>query len=333
MENFNNNLHDAINSSETIDTTDTIDTIDTTDTTDTMNDKSEYIDSMNNDEMYDISFGLPDVLFTLTFNNSVYNEKITPLISKIFIVRQLSTVNLLLLSNVLVNMKIEKLNIFSIDMFSNENEVSKKVIVDSPMNIQYAEFSYKTFLERISTSVEGRSAFQEYNKDTLYILRGGSYIDIKNLFKNIEGNVVNVGRGGSQKSHMLSPLDFRLSTYIMAMFSFDYKYISYINTFNDITKNRYLPFNENTSNLKTTFKDGKLVNKSISNVSYNTTPSNSRKYTTSVTKNIVNDNVHAKNSEISNLSNISVSSYLDQIDDIIKNSSSLYDAQKEIETS
>lgn len=43
---------------------------------------------------------------------------------------------------------------------------------------------------------------------------------------------------------MISPLDLRLSCYLMAIFKYDYKYISYLNAFNAITKDRYLPFNE-----------------------------------------------------------------------------------------
>jgi hypothetical protein len=47
--------------------------------------------------------------------------------------------------------------------------------------------------------------FMDYNKDSLYILRGGNFLDIKNLFAAIGDDCVNIGRGGSQKAHMLSP--------------------------------------------------------------------------------------------------------------------------------
>lgn len=46
---------------------------------------------------------------------------------------------------------------------------------------------------------------------------------------------------------MLSPLDFRLSCYLMAMFNFNHELISYLNTFNDITKDRYLSYTERPS--------------------------------------------------------------------------------------
>jgi hypothetical protein len=67
-------------------------------------------------------------------------------------------------------------------------------------------------------------------------------MDIKNLFAKIQNRNVNVGRGGSQKAHALSPLDFRLSTYLMAMFKFDYNLISSLNSFNFMSKDRYLSY-------------------------------------------------------------------------------------------
>jgi hypothetical protein len=51
-----------------------------------------------------------------------------------------------------------------------------------------------------------------------------------------------VGRGGSQKAHALSHLDFRLSSYLMAMFNFDYNLIYSLNSFNFMGKDRYLSY-------------------------------------------------------------------------------------------
>lgn len=88
--------------------------------------------------------------------------------------------------------------------------------------------------------------FLEYNKKSLYILRKGNFLDIKNIFSNINKCRVNLGRGGSQKAHILSPLDIRLSTYLMAMFNFDYNLINSLNTFNSISKDRYLSWKDST---------------------------------------------------------------------------------------
>jgi len=50
--------------------------------------------------------------------------------------------------------------------------------------------------------------------------------------------------GGGQKAHILSPLDIRLSCYLLAMFNFNHEVISYLNIFNNITKERYLSYKE-----------------------------------------------------------------------------------------
>lgn len=52
---------------------------------------------------------------------------------------------------------------------------------------------------------------------------------------------MNVVRGSSQKSHMVSPIDFRLSCYLMILCNMNYKKFYSENSFNIITKDRYLP--------------------------------------------------------------------------------------------
>lgn len=51
-----------------------------------------------------------------------------------------------------------------------------------------------------------------------------------------------MGKGGSQKAHVLSPLDIRLSAYLMAMYNFNFNSISDLIEFNDLSKDRYLFF-------------------------------------------------------------------------------------------
>lgn len=73
--------------------------------------------------------------------------------------------------------------------------------------------------------------FWEYNKDTLYILRNANSSDIKEETKLV--------RGSSQKSHVISPIDYRLSTYLMLFFNMNSKKFMKNNAF--LTKDRYLP--------------------------------------------------------------------------------------------
>jgi hypothetical protein len=151
------------------------------------------------------------------------------------VVKELNYINLNDMSNILSGIGMKKLAIFSIDdQVSNIN--IKKAINGS--FITYLEMNCLEFKKILTSNAD----FFEYNKYSLYILRGGIYLDIKNLFANINDYRVYLGRGGSQKSHILSPLDIRLSTYMMAMFNFDYNLIKDQNTFNTLDKDRYLTY-------------------------------------------------------------------------------------------
>jgi hypothetical protein len=103
--------------------------------------------------------------------------------------------------------------------------------------INYIEIGTEDFVKFLNL---GSHNFLDYNKDCFYILRNGSYIDVNNILTNISGCSAKVGRGGYKKAHMISPLDFRLTSYILAIFNFNSKLISSLNTFNDISKDRYL---------------------------------------------------------------------------------------------
>lgn len=177
-------------------------------------------------------------MLILTINPSKYKgkEDFTYLISKITIFKDTTSINLLNLSKLLNLMNIPKLNVFSI--FSELDNVSV-VTVEEPTCIKYIEIGADLFIKHINRN---DLDFKDYNKNSLYIIRNGSYMDVKNIFTKINGYNSIVGRGGSQKAHMVSPLDLRLSSYLLAMFNFDHKYISGLNSFNDADKNRYLPY-------------------------------------------------------------------------------------------
>jgi hypothetical protein len=83
--------------------------------------------------------------------------------------------------------------------------------------------------------------FWEHNKNSLYILRDSCYTDIVETFTKIQDVDTKVVRGSSQKSHLVSGVDFRLSCYLMILFNMDYQKVYKQNAFNDLTKDRYLP--------------------------------------------------------------------------------------------
>jgi len=156
------------------------------------------------------------------------------MISKMITIKELKYVNLDQLSIILKTFGIEELNIFSINN-QCEHSVIKSV---KGAKILYTEMSDDLFKKFLNSDVD----FSKYNRNSLYILRSGDFLDIKNLFTSINGFNINIGRGGSQKAHVLSPLDLRLSAYMMAMSNCNYKLISSLNTFYDLSKDRYLSY-------------------------------------------------------------------------------------------
>lgn len=159
------------------------------------------------------------------------------MISKMITINELKYVNLDTLSLVLNTIGIKELNIFSINKKCQYNAI--KSVKGAKIN--YAEMSCDMFMKCLNSDVD----FTDYNRNSLYILRDGNFLDIKNLFSSINGFKINIGRGGSQKAHILSPLDLRLSAYMMAMSNCNYKLLSSLNSFNELSKDRYLSYTNN----------------------------------------------------------------------------------------
>jgi hypothetical protein len=148
------------------------------------------------------------------------------------------------LSRMLNCINIDTLHIYSIHSQGLKDNVDIKRI-ESPMKVNYIDLGVESFIRLLNSP---NTDFLDYNKNSLYVLRKGNYIDVKNVLTKIQGYEVSVGRGGSQKAHMVSPLDFRLSCYLMAMFNLDFKLINKLNTFNFIDKSRYLPYIDRKNN-------------------------------------------------------------------------------------
>ena len=274
--------------------------------------KDKLVWSIKNNERHEIYVDIYDILFTLTVNNKSLDDNVCHLISKAIILREIKEIDLLSISKILNFMKIDKLNIVSI---KDSMETINLVAYVNPSIVNYIEISVNDFISHINNP---NFDFIDNNICTLYILRGGSFVDIKKLFNNVNGYNINISRGGSQKSHMLSPLDLRLSSYILAMFNFDFKYISYLNTFNDMPKHRYLPYLAKPTDLVTIDGDNRLVRKLVTRTTLLHSANKVRAFHTST-------KVMDKETPIF--------SYLDNIENIVNNSNSLYEAQSEIEIS
>jgi hypothetical protein len=161
------------------------------------------------------------------------------------VIKELKYVNLDNFSAMLGRMEIKELNIFSIHNNLDIQPYSH-LSTNKGCKVDYMEVKLDFFTKFLN--VEDKY-FWDHNKHSLYIIRGGNYIDIKNIFTTINNHCYNLGRGGSQKSHMLSPLDFRLSCYMMAMSNFNFQSINNLNTFNYIGKDRYLSWMNKSKSL------------------------------------------------------------------------------------
>jgi len=181
-----------------------------------------------------------DTNFVLTVNRSRFKEGVTNLITKMYIFKEPCTICLDSLENTLKENGIEKLYIFSI---RNDDNLINKSGYSKDSNIIYLDLKRTEFIKFLNGNTR---KFLEYNPYSLFILRDGNYLDIKNIFAYIDNTRVNIGRGGSQKAHVLSPLDLRLSLYLLSLYN--YETITYLNTFNGLNKSRYLSYADYTYN-------------------------------------------------------------------------------------
>jgi len=199
---------------------------------------------------FEFPLGISDTILVLTINKSKFKEEVRNIISKMIVIEQSKNIDINNLSLLLGRIGIDKLNIYSIHG-KMDVEYTDVVRTNKGCEILYINVNLERFISYLNIK---ENFFEDYNKHSLYIIRHGNYIDIKNIFSLIDNVKVNLGRGGSQKSHMLSPLDFRLSAYLMAMFNFNFKLINSLNTFNYISKDRYLSWMDKLSFKKSSNK-------------------------------------------------------------------------------
>jgi hypothetical protein len=179
-----------------------------------------------------------DTLFLFTVNNNSKNNEIQHLTTKMVILKKSLITDLNNISRTAAYMKIERLHIISIVMDEKfEYQITE---VNSPVKIVYIEIGFNYFLENFLGNPDNHQ-FWDYNRDSLYIFRDGDYSDIKTMFSYIVDKQVKMVRGSSQKSHIVSPIDFRLSSYLMILYDLDCRKINSNNAFNILTKDRYLP--------------------------------------------------------------------------------------------
>jgi len=160
------------------------------------------------------------------------------------------------LYNNIASIGINKLFIFYIlDSPQEEIDVTLKTHVFRNNNIWFEVhyISKENYIPMINSSSFN---FSEINKYCLYIFLDLSWIELISMFKSEDINII-VSGGSPTKRHLLSPLELRLSSYIIALFNMNSIEASNYNNFRHISKDRYLPLFDLSNKSKINFtKDG-----------------------------------------------------------------------------
>lgn len=171
-------------------------------------------------------------------NNNSKNKDITHLATKMTMLNNTIENDLAYISAISAAMQLDRLYIIEISMDNLfECEIYE---LEQQSNVKYIKIGLKFFLENFLENPNNKD-FWVYNKNTLYILKDGNYSDIRELFTIIQDTQVKLVRGSSQKSHMVSPIDFRLSSYLLILCKMNYKKFNSENSFNVLSKDKYLP--------------------------------------------------------------------------------------------
>lgn len=171
------------------------------------NNEKTIIAKLHLPDNFKFPISINDTMFTLVRNIGFNNKTINDVVSKMAIIKELRYVDLNDLSLILSHMKIKELNIFSIGNSSSIDNIVNCYRVDKGSMVNYLEFTPEQFIAYINSE---DNKFLNYNGNSMYIIRSGSFIDMKNLFKVINGNHVNIGRWrGSESSHF-KPFRFKI---------------------------------------------------------------------------------------------------------------------------
>lgn len=153
----------------------------------------------NNSEMdlskLHISIYLGDTLFVFTKDNKEYNNKMTSFIGKIAVLDNETPVDLSFLSKtVLKGMGIDILNIFSINL---TDRIDKEIfIINEGSTIRYIEIGVISFIGLMTEQFE---LFYKWNLHSLFILRDGTYRDMKYILSQVGEHGINLWKGKERR--------------------------------------------------------------------------------------------------------------------------------------
>lgn len=283
--------------------------------------ENEFVkDSINPTNLY-IEPG--DILFVISNPTNLTNNSQNTLNIKLFFPKEFYNVNYIRFFDNLNKSGTSKLQFIIInDNF--KKEFNNPFIVKDYNVLNIIKTNFMDFLN------SGIYSFGEYNKYSLFLLKNGTYSQIKSLFQIADREyIINFGKG-SQKAHICSDIELRLFYYLLALYNFDFNYVRYTNNFNNLDKGQY-----------TTYKDTTHNNKFI----LNTSNPQTKVEVKDIRSNIIDINkihrksfhtntrlaaVEASSKEVLDI-NLESFTYLDEIENIIENSETLEEAQSKIE--
>jgi NADH-ubiquinone oxidoreductase chain 5 len=188
-----------------------------------------------------------DLFVVLSSLDKFRNDRHSSIVSKLFFVKDNHK---FLLDDMRSNLNILGVKLTYVfyigDFEQKSNTLNPTSSVYEDELVVFMHFKYAEWLPFVSSN---QYNFIRNNNHCLYIIKNGTFTDVKKLFQYLNWKPVNVGRGSTQKSHITSDLDIKMHTYLLSIYNLNVNSIRYNNDFSNVNKSVYLTY-EDWSNPK-----------------------------------------------------------------------------------
>jgi NADH-ubiquinone oxidoreductase chain 5 len=188
-----------------------------------------------------------DLLVVLSSLDNFKTNKCTSIVSKLFFIKDNHKLWLNDMRSNLNIFGVKSTYVFYIGDFEQKNDTLNPTLTSYQEEfLVFMHFKYTEWLPFVNSN---HYDFIKNNNHCLYIIKDGTFTDVKKLFQYINWKPVNVGRGSTQKSHITSDLDARMQTYLLSIYNLNVNSVRYNNNFSNVEKSAYLTY-EDWSNPK-----------------------------------------------------------------------------------
>jgi NADH-ubiquinone oxidoreductase chain 5 len=193
-----------------------------------------------------------DLLVTLSSLDKFKTDKSSSIVSKLFFVKNKHKFSLDDMRSNLNFFGIKVTYVFYIGDFEEKSYTLNPTSCGHlDQVIVFMHFKFEEWLLFVNSK---QYDFTKHNNHCLYIIRNGTFKNVKKLFQLLSWKPVNIGRGSAQKSHITSDLDIRMQTYLLSMYDLNVNSVRYNNNFTNVSKSAYLTY-EDWSNPKYIIKN------------------------------------------------------------------------------